>query len=328
MAQLGKDMAFNQTCYCLLPNDGLDKDFLYYSMLFSVKSIIALSFGTIFGTITTSTFSDWQIPFPPLAEQETIAEALSDVDALIEGLKQLLAKKRQVKQGAMQELLTGKKRLPGFEKKAGYKQTEIGIVPEDWEVEPLGQRLRRHPTYGINAPAANFDFRFPTYLRITDITDDGRFATETKVSVNHPMSGSYILEPGDLVFARTGASVGKSYLYEPQDGELVFAGFLIRISPDPEQLVPAFLKYFVQSRPFRNWVRVNSMRTGQPGINGQEYASLPVPIPPTTAEQTAIAEILSDKDAEIATLEAKIDKARKIKLGMMQELLTGRIRLI
>jgi type I restriction enzyme S subunit len=213
------------------------------------------------------------------------------------------------------------------EVKAGYKQTEVGVIPKSWNVVSLGQRLRRPPRYGINAPAIPFDSRFPTYLRITDITEEGQFAEASKVSVAHPSSAEYVLEPGDIVFARTGASVGKSYLYNPKDGRLVFAGFLIRISPDPERLVLAFLSYFAQSRPYWNWVKVNSMRSGQPGINGREYATLPVPFPPTKAEQEAIAEALSDADALIESLEQLLAKKRQLKQGAMQELLTGKKRL-
>lgn len=274
-------------------------------------------------------YASLPIPLPPTkAEQEAIATALSDADALIESLEQLIAKKRNIKQGAMQELLTGKRRLPGFQVKPGYKQTEVGTIPEDWEVKPLGHSLRRAPSYGINAPAIPFDSRYPTYLRITDITDDGRFAEATKASVANPGAASYILELGDIVFARTGASVGKSYLYNQNDGCLVYAGFLIRVSPDPEQLEPVFLSYFSQSIPYWDWIKANSMRSGQPGINGREYASLPIPLPPTKDEQTAIASILSDMDTELATLESKLSKARQLKQAMMQELLTGRIRLV
>lgn len=210
---------------------------------------------------------------------------------------------------------------------SGFKQTEVGVIPEDWEIVVLGQLLRRNPNYGINAPAIPFDSRFPTYLRITDIMEDGRFNEATKASVNHPASSAYLLEPGDVVFARTGASVGKSYLYNTNDGRLVFAGFLIRLSPDPERLVPAFLSFFAQSRSYWSWVKVNSMRSGQPGINGREYASLPIPLPPTKAEQEAIAEALSDADALIESLSSLIAKKRQIKQGAMQELLTGKKRL-
>src|ERR1700690_2312096 len=99
----------------------------------------------------------------------------------------------------------------------GYKQTEVGVIPEDWAPSQLGQCLIGMPTYGINAPAIPYDSRFPTYLRITDITPSGRFDESNKSSVGHPDALSYVLENGDLVFARTGASVGKSYLYNPKD---------------------------------------------------------------------------------------------------------------
>jgi type I restriction enzyme, S subunit len=210
----------------------------------------------------------------------------------------------------------------------GYKQTDVGVIPEDWDVSPLGKQLRNIPSYGINAPAIPFDFRFPTYLRITDIDEDGRFTESTKTSVNHSMSSSYLIEHGDLVFARTGASVGKSYLYNPKDGQLVYAGFLIRVSPDPKRLVPTFLKYYVQSKTYWNWIKTNSMRSGQPGINGREYASLPIPLPPTLAEQEAIAEALSDADALIESLETLLAKKRQVKQGAMSELLSGKRRVV
>ncbi len=211
--------------------------------------------------------------------------------------------------------------------RAGYRQSEVGVIPEDWRIAPLGELLRRAPGYGINAAAVPFDSRYPTYIRITDISDEGRFARGTMVSVHHPDTDNYLLEPGDIVFARTGASVGKSYMYDPGDGALVFAGFLIRISPDPARLLPRLLSQYARSRPYWTWIRTNSMRSGQPGVNGREYARLPVPLPPTVAEQEAIAEALSDADALIESLKRLISKNRQIKQGAMQELLTGSIRL-
>lgn len=204
----------------------------------------------------------------------------------------------------------------------GYKQTEVGVIPEDWEAYPLGGLLSSNPDYGINAPAIAYDSRYPTYLRITDISENGRFIDESKASVKHPLSSSYMLSEGDIVLARTGASVGKTYLYDHRDGELVFAGFLIRARPNTQKLSPKYLKYFTHSRPYWNWVKVNSMRSGQPGINGREYASLLIPLPPTKAEQEAIAAALSDADALIESLEQLIAKKRHLKQGAMQELIT------
>jgi type I restriction enzyme S subunit len=116
-------------------------------------------------------------------------------------------------------------------------------------------------------------------------------------------------------------------LYDSRDGQLVFAGFLIRVHPNPELLVTAFLAAYATTKPYWNWVHLMSMRSGQPGINGNEYAQLPLFVPPLP-EQTAIAEVLSDMDAEQAALEQRRDKTHALKQGMMQELLTGRTRLV
>ena len=207
----------------------------------------------------------------------------------------------------------------------GYKRTEVGVIPEDWKVLPLCVCLHKAPDYGINAAAVAFDDNLPTYLRITDI-EDGHFSPAPQVSVKHPNAVAFFLNKGDLVFARTGASVGKSYLYNPIDGPLVFAGFLIRISPDLAVLEPAFLAYYSQSKRYWSWVATMSIRSGQPGINGQEYGTLQLPLP-ETGEQRAIAGALSDVDGLIAALDKLIAKKRAIKQATMQQLLTGKTRL-
>jgi type I restriction enzyme S subunit len=286
-------------------------------------------FGSAQPQLTVRVIEKFQIPIPPtLEEQRAIAAALSDVDALIAALDRLIAKKRAIKQGAMQQLLTGQTRLLGPAKApAKYKQTEMGVIPEDWEVSRLGDCLISAPDYGINAPAVPYSDKLPVYIRITDISDDGRFSKESVTSVECADIERYSLNAGDLVFARTGASVGKSYLYDPDDGKPVFAGFLIRVRPNPTKLDSRFLSAYVQTGRYWKWVRAVSMRSGQPGINGTEYAQLPIPLPPFP-EQRAIAAVLFDMDAEIGALEARRDKTRALKQGMMQELLTGRTRLI
>jgi len=210
--------------------------------------------------------------------------------------------------------------------KPGYKRTEVGMIPEDWESEILRNCLQGVPQYGINAPAVPYDDKLPTYLRITDISDEGRFSPSPRVSVRSANSDRYYLNPGDIVFARTGASVGKSYLYDPDDGLLVFAGYLIRVIPNSRKLNPSFLAQYIQSDTYWDWVNMMSARSGQPGINGQEYGDLPIPLPGPT-EQTAIAEVLSDVDALLEALDRLIAKKRAIKQGAMQALLTGRVRL-
>jgi len=205
--------------------------------------------------------------------------------------------------------------------KTKFKQTEVGLIPEDWELKKVGGCLLKNPDYGINAAAVPFNNNLPLYLRITDITEDGNYSKKNLVCVNNISSAAFYLKQGDLVFARTGASVGKTYLYNPNDGELVFAGFLIRVRTNEEILLPNYLKYYTQTKHYWNWIATNSMRTGQPGINGNEFKELLISLPPTKEEQTAIATALNDADNLIAALEKLIAKKRAIKQGAMQELL-------
>jgi type I restriction enzyme S subunit len=208
----------------------------------------------------------------------------------------------------------------------GYKQTEVGVIPEEWEVRTLGKCLIERPSYGINAAAVPYSDNLPVYIRITDISDDGRFLPDKLVSVKSELSVNYYLSEGDIVFARTGASVGKSYRYDPNDGPLVFAGFLIRVRPDVERLLPEFAAAYVTTGNYWRWVRIMSMRSGQPGINGNEYSQLPIPVPPLP-EQRAIAEALSDVDGLLGGLDRLIAKKRDLKQAAMQQLLTGQTRL-
>jgi type I restriction enzyme S subunit len=269
---------------------------------------------TNLASISKTALCDLPVAIPPLVEQRAIAAALNDVDALLSGLDRLIAKKRDLKQAAMQQLLTGQTRLPGF-----YGE---------WEVKRLGDCLLEWPDYGINAPAVAYLDRLPTYIRITDISESGCFQPAPRVSVQSAFADQYMLSEGDIVFARTGASVGKAYRYRLEDGPLVFAGFLIRVRPNPIFLVSAYLAAYATTKPYWNWVTLMSMRSGQPGINGNEYAQLPLRLPSSVAEQTAIATVFSDMDTELSTLEARRNKTRTLKQAMMQELLTGRTRLI
>lgn len=201
------------------------------------------------------------------------------------------------------------------------------MIPDDWVVECLGKLLSQKPSYGINAPAVAYDDRLPRYLRITDIAEDGTFSESSAVSVSHPLADRYYLEAGDVVFARTGASTGKSYRYRETDGRLVYAGFLIRVTPDPKRLNSTYLAAHVRTRNFDKYVAEVSQRSGQPGINSKQLSEFELAVPPTVTEQTTIAEALSDVDEAIAAQEAVIAKKRALKTATMQALLSGTRRL-
>lgn len=200
-------------------------------------------------------------------------------------------------------------------------KTEVGILPIDWKVHPLRKLLKESPKYGINAPAVPLKGNLPTYIRITDIDEDGYFNPDKAVGVSHQLSENYIVVEGDILLARTGASVGKSYIYRESDGKLVYAGFLIKVSPNEKFLEPRYFFQYLKTSSYWRWVSVMSMRSGQPGINGNEYGTLKLPLPPTREEQSAIATALGDADALITQLEKLITKKRQIKQGAMQTLL-------
>ena len=199
-------------------------------------------------------------------------------------------------------------------------------IPEDWEVQTLGDGCLKKGEYGINAAAVKCSEVLPTYLRITDIDDNGNYSAIKKASVDDENSNSFVLRIGDIVFARTGATVGKTYLYNERDGKLVFAGFLIRFRPNEKQLLVQHLKYFTDTKIYWDWVKTISMRSGQPGINAAEYGSLKIPLPPLP-EQRAIAQLLSTWDTAINKSNQLIAQKQLHKKWLMQNLLTGRLRL-
>ena len=256
---------------------------------------------------------------PPLPEQQKIAAILTSVDNKIEVIDEQIAKTETLKKGLMQELLS-----EGIGHTA-FKESKIGRIPKEWEVVRLGDCIVNKGQYGINAPATDFNENLPTYLRITDIDENGNFITSNRKCVAHQDSDDFILKDGDIVFARTGNTTGKSYLYNPKDGKLVFAGFLIKFTLQQDKLYPYYLKLITQTQRYWNWVKVTSTRTGQPGINSEEYSRLVLPLPPIQ-EQKQIAIILSTTDNKLDTLREKKSRYEKLKKGLMQKLLTGKVR--
>ena len=208
----------------------------------------------------------------------------------------------------------------------GYKKTEIGIIPQEWEVKRLVDLCQNTGDYGINAPAVPYREDLPTYLRITDIDGWGKFIETDKVSVDNPNSSQFILREGDIVFARTGATVGKTYLYNSKDGQLIFAGFLIRFTPNSNKAIPYYIKASTETASYWNWVRIISQRSGQPGINSVEYGAMKLAVPPL-AEQRKIAKILGVWDEAIEKQSRLIEKLELRKRALMQRLLTGCTRL-
>ena len=177
----------------------------------------------------------------------------------------------------------------------------------------------------MNSAAKDYD-GVNKYIRITDISEtSNKFVPNPLTSPDGNLDDKYKLQKGDLVFARTGASTGKSYLYDENDGNLYFAGFLIKFNID--KAVPQFVFYNTLKEQYLNWVSVMSVRSGQPGINSNEYKKLPLYLP-SFDEQRKISNFLENIDKKIELLVKKQDSYLNFKKYLMQQIFTQKLRLI
>jgi len=283
----------------------------------SVRAIENTSVGSTMVNLNQATLSNLLIPLPPtLAEQEAIAEALSDADALHASLEQLIAKKRLIKQGAMQELLTGQKRLPGFEDR--WAQVSLG------ELFTFKNGLNKAKAFfGHGTPIVNYMdvYRSPT---ITSSEIPGRVSLTTQELI------AFDVRKGDVFFTRTSETpdeIGMASVVMDEPSQTAFSGFVLRGRPKDQRLLNSFKAYCFRSNHVRTQIVSKASYTTRALTNGKILSAVVLPVP-SEEEQAAIATIISDMDAETDALEAKLVKARQIKQGMMQELLTGRIRLV
>ncbi|MCX5845805.1 MAG: restriction endonuclease subunit S [Deltaproteobacteria bacterium] len=283
------------------------------------KRLNDASSATTIKTIKAPELKALEISLPPLPEQKKIAEILTTVDDAIEKTAQIIENTKEAKKGLMQRLLI---RGIGHQK---FKKTEIGEIPEEWEVKRLGDLCDGKPEYGANVAAIDRNDRLPRYIRITDVTEDGKLSAATWQSIRQDVAGPYLLNKGDFLFARSGATVGKTYLYREEDGLSAFAGYMIRFRPNPTVLLPEFLFHYTHSILYYNWVKGILRAGAQPNINGQEYANMPI-IKPTIGEQKQIVDILNSLDEDIKKESSYKDQLESLKKGLMQVLLTGKVR--
>ena len=172
----------------------------------------------------------------------------------------------------------------------------------EWKEYKLGDlTVDGKGSYGIAAPAVDYDAEKYTYLRITDINDDGTLNKNGLKSVDDNNASKYLLQQNDIVFARTGASVGRSYFYDERDGELVYAGFLIKYSIDPSKVNPKILKFYTHSQAYYDWIQTVDNGATRGNINAQTYVSMPI-ILPERQEQDKIVSILTALDDKIDLL--------------------------
>lgn len=287
MSIAASEMATNQGFKNLICKKDVDNEFLYYALFPLRNKMLELAIGTTFLEISKSALQSIEVIIPAdIIEQTAIAGALSDVDSLISSLQKLIEKKKAIKQGAMQELLTGKKRLPGF-----YREWRIVQIGETLSIghgqsqKTVENRFGKYPilaTGGCIGYANDFLWDKPSVLI-------GR-----KGTIDKPQYADYPFWTIDTLFY--------TKIFDGYDAKFIYYKFCMI-----------------------DWQQYNEA-SGVPSLNATTIENLQI-IVPEKDEQQAIAQLLSDIDSEIEQLEKKLVKYQQIKQGMMQELLTGRIRL-
>jgi type I restriction enzyme S subunit len=268
-------------------------DYLYHQLI-TLRDRFELSatHGGVFINLTTTIIREFKVAIPPIAEQRAIATALRDVDAVLDSLDRLIAKNRDTKQAAMQQLLTGCRRLLGFN------------IP--WKLRRLGE-VTQIKTGKKNTEDKSIDGRYPFFVRSQTVERIDSFSFD----------GEAVLVPGE-------GGIGSIFHY--MNGKFDYHQRFYKISDFDKDTVGKFI-YYVMVRDFHGQATRNSVKATVDSLRLPTFKEFEF-LAPSRDEQVAIADVLTDMDAEIEALEARREKTRAIKQGMMQELLTGRTRLV
>jgi type I restriction enzyme S subunit len=286
---------------------------------------------TRFG-LSQAAFREARIPLPTLAEQHRIASFLDKTCATVDTA--IEKKQKQLETlDALRKSIIHKAVTRGLDNSVELKDSGvewIGKVPKHWRVEKLKRFLERPLMYGTNEVAELDDMEFPRYIRITDFDDNGSLRDDTFKSLPPDKAEGYYLVEGDVLFARSGATVGKSFLFNGYDGKACFAGYLIKAQANKHKLLPEYLYYFTKSPSYDSWKNVIFTQATIQNISATKYAYLPITVPPTT-EQRRILEYLDSKMDMLLVLQenlsnqiSALDQYRK---SLIHECVTGKRRI-
>ena len=314
---------------------GINSRYLLYYVLSHgfLAEIDHSTFGVKMPRAEWSFAGNEKIPFPSLAEQHRISEYLdakcTEIDALIASKEKTNALLKERRQSIIYEAVT-----KGLDPNAPMKDSGvewIGEIPEGgctWRMKHLAVESLQ---YGANAPGVEFDSELPRYVRITDITPDRKLNDEGKQSLPESIAHDYMLEPGDILFARSGATSGKSFIYEEECGSCCFAGYLIRFRPDPLKAKSKFLYYYTLTQAYEQWTQQIFIQATIQNISAEKYNNLVFVLPPTLNEQAEIVAFLDSEcgklDRTIGNNDFTIQKLKEYRQSLIYEAVTGKIEI-
>lgn len=301
-----KDIGIVSPAYPVFEVTNINAEYLKYFFQSEEfrKAIYNLSQGSTRTALKYKDLSNIDILLPSIEEQEKIVKTLKKLDFIIEKYRNLLEEKDKLIKSQFTEM---------FEDKEFKEKTldEISIISGE---------------YGSNVSAMEYDETLPRYVRITDITENGKLDQNSLASPkNETNIEKYLLQYGDILFARTGATVGKTYLYDESDGICIYAGYCIRFRLNTKIVNPEYIFRYTQTRQYLKWVDIVKRGGAQPNINSKQYGSIIIPIPPIEL-QNKFEEFVKQVDKQKLLLEQQKQNYENLKKGLMQKLLTGKAR--
>lgn len=328
----GTDMYTNEAIATFLPSDKYDLRYLYYAApLFIIKNANENIYGA--KLLNQELIRNALILNPPYNEQVSVADYLdakcAEIDALISAKEKTNALLKERRQSIIYEAVT-----KGLNPNAPMKDSGvewIGEIPEHWTKWRMKHLASEPLQYGANATGVEFREDIPRYVRITDITADRKLSDEGKQSLEMDIAQDYMLEDGDILFARSGATSGKSFYYESQYGSCCFAGYLIRLRTDSRKALSKLLYYYTLTQAYESWTQQIFIQATIQNISADKYNNLWFAIPESMEEQKEIVVYLdqrcSEMDELISANEATIKKLKEYRQSIIYEAVTGKIEI-
>ncbi len=332
-AQLGYltfEACSNQSVVAFVENKKkADSRFLYYSLYAAREEILTHKSGGAQGGINQEDCRNTQIVIIPLSEQQAIADFLDAKTEKIDQSIALLETQKTDLQSYRQALIT-ETVTKGLNPNTPMKDSGIqwiGKIPEGWKMVKLKYLLHDSLMYGANEPAESDNNQWPRYIRITDIAENGTLKVDTFKTLSPQKANGYLLKKGDILFARSGATVGKTFLFN-ENYAACFAGYLIKATPDQTRLLSKFLYFYTLSNAYVSWKDSIYIQSTIQNIGADKYSVLPVSTPPLS-EQQAIVKYLDKKtneiDAALKQIDTQIADLRAYRTALISEVVTGKI---
>ncbi|MEE1982440.1 restriction endonuclease subunit S [Shewanella xiamenensis] len=318
------------------PNDNFDNRFLYYFYLnLDAKKRLKPLYRGLRNTIPKDSFLSFKTFVPPHEQQTRIANFLdkktAQIDDAIAIKEQQISLLKERKQIIIQQAVT-----LGLDPNVPMKDSGvdwIGKIPAHWDIAPLKRLLAEPLKYGANESGYDYHPELPRYIRITDFSGEGKLNDEKKLSLPWEIAKDYLLKDGDILLARSGATVGKSYQFKTsmsEDTNYCFAGYLIKATHDPVKITSEFLNLFLNSDCFQAWKALIFNKATIENIGADKYSVLPV-IVPKIEEQNEIFNKVCDLsepiDGAIAITFDQIEKLKEYKTSLINSAVTGKIKI-